>query len=148
MCPFAVLQDYLDRAGKAVLDNRFEIYRSLVQLPLELQTSSARLRVTTEEELLEGFDDYTDMLRGHGVTDMLRRVQVARFQGNEHIVGIYDTRLMAGGRQVLPTFHSKMWIGAYDGVWKAIRINNTTKETRWPVLLTRLPTDQWFSEEP
>ena len=45
---------------------------------------------------------------------------------------------MAGGRQVLPTFHSKMWIACCDGVWKAIKIHNTTHEARWPMLLTRL----------
>lgn len=147
MCPLEVLQAYLDRVGKAVLAERFDLYRDAVQLPLSILTSSASLTVSTEESLLDGFDDYTDMLQSHGVTEMVRTVKVAQFQGNDHIVGIYETKLMNGAKQVLPTFHSKMWIGCYDGVWKCIKIHNTTNEARWPLLLTRLPPDNWLSEE-
>lgn len=147
MCPIAILQEYLDRIGQAVLKERFDDYRRLVQLPLSILTSSASLTISTEEDLLDGFDDFTEMLQSHSVTDMIRPVKAAVFQGNDHIVGIYETRLMSGSRQVLPSFHSKMWIGCYDGVWKAIKIHNTTNEARWPMLLTRLPHDTWLSEE-
>lgn len=147
MSPIAILQAYLDRIGQAVLRERFEEYRELVELPLSILTSSASLTITTEEELLDGFDDYTDMLQSHAVTDMIRPVKAATFQGNDHIIGIYETRLMSGDRQVLPSFHSKMWIGCSDGIWKAIKIHNTTNEARWPMLLTRLPPDNWLSEE-
>jgi hypothetical protein len=54
---------------------------------------------------------------------------------------------MKQDRLALPRFHSKMWIGCYDGVWKAIRIHNTTKDTRWPMLMTRLASEPWLSEE-
>lgn len=147
MSPVAILQTYLDRIAQAVLRERFDEYRALIELPLSIQTSSANLTITTEEDLLDGFDDYTDMLQSHAVTDMIRPVKAAIFQGNNHIAGIYETRLMSGSRQVLPSFHSKMWIGCHDGVWKAIKIHNTTKETRWPMLLTRLSTKHWLSEE-
>ena len=40
-----------------------------------------------------------------------------------------------------------MWIGCYVGVWKCIKIHITTNEARWPLLLTRLPPDNWLSEE-
>jgi hypothetical protein len=78
---------------------------------------------------------------------MVRPVQAAVLQGNDHIVGVYETRLMAGEKLALPVFHSKMWIGNYDGVWKAIKIHNTTNEARWPMLLTRLSPEHWLSEE-
>lgn len=147
MCPIAILQAYLDRVARAVLTERYEDYRDLVELPLSILTSSASLKISTEEDLLEGFDDFTDMLQSHGVTEIIRPVRAAMFLGNQHIVGIYETRLMSGPRQVLPTFHSKMWIGCTDGVWKAIKIHNTTHEARWPMLLTRLPQDTWLPEE-
>lgn len=147
MLPGSILQAYLDRIGQAVLAERFEEYRDLVQLPLHIQTSFANMVIRTEDELLEGFDVYTDMLRSHGVTGMIRPVKSAVFQGNEHIVGTYETRLMQGTRQVMPSFQSKMWIVCADGVWKAIKITNTTKETRWPMLLAQPPSDTWPSEE-
>lgn len=142
-----ILQAYLDDLGKAVMNEWFEDYAARIQLPLSIQTSSAKLNVTTLADLEDGFDDFVDMIRSQGVTHMERTVQAATFQGNEHIVGVYDTRLMAGEKLALPIFHSKMWIGCYDGIWKAIQIHNTTNEARWPMLLTRLSEDYWLPEE-
>jgi len=142
-----ILQAYLDDMGKAVMNEWFEEYAARIQLPLNILTSSANITVSSRADLEDGFYDFVEMIRSQSVTDMLRTVQAATFQGNDHIVGVYETRLMAGDKLALPVFHSKMWIGCYDGVWKAIKIHNTTNETRWPLLLTRLGQDTWLSEE-
>lgn len=147
MLPKTILQTYLDEMGKLVLAERYEDYAARIQLPLSILTSSAILKITTDEDLQDGFDEFLGMIQSIGVTDIMRTVQNARFQGNDHIVGIYETKLMAGLRQALPTFHSKMWIGCYDGIWKAIRINNTTNDARWPMLLTRLNPTNWLPQE-
>jgi hypothetical protein len=142
-----ILQSYLDDMGDIVLRERFEDYAARIQLPLNIITASASLTVRTLKDLEDGFDDFNDMIQSLGVTAMLRTAKVARFVGNDHVIGIYDTRLMRGPRQVLPTFHSKMWIGTYDGLWKAIRIQNTTNDARWPMLYTRLADAPWPIEE-
>lgn len=142
-----ILQAYLDEMAKIVMNEWFDAYAARVQLPLSILTSSANITVTTRADLEDGFDDFIEMIRSHGVTHMQRAVQAATFQGNDHIVGVYETRLLAGEKLALPVFHSKMWIGCYDGVWKAIKIHNTTNEARWPMLLTRLSTEHWLSEE-
>jgi hypothetical protein len=143
----SILQTYLDDLGHAVMNKRFEIYAARIQLPLSILTSSANITVSNLEDLADGFDDFCDMIQSLGVTDLVRTVRVAQFQGNDHVVGIYETRMMDGRRQVLPTFHSKMWIGSYDGIWKAIKIHNTTNDSRWPMLYTRLASDSWTPEE-
>lgn len=142
-----ILQSYLDDLSDIVMRERFEDYVARIQLPLNILTSSANLTVRSIGDLQDGFDDFCEMIMSLGVTDMVRTVRIARFLGNEHVVGIYDTRLMNGPRQVLPTFHSKMWIGTYDGVWKAVKIHNTTNEARWPMLYTRLGDVPWPIEE-
>jgi hypothetical protein len=147
MLASTTLQSYLDDMGRAVMAERLEDYVARIQLPLSILTASASLTVATLDDLSDGFDDFVDMLHSHGVTEMVRTVQAATFQGNDHIVGVYETRLMAGEKNALPVFHSKIWIGRYDGVWKAIKIHNTTNEARWPMLLTRLSPDLWLSEE-
>lgn len=142
-----ILQTYLDDMGKAVMNEWFEDYTARIQLPLTILTSSASITVTNRADLEDGFDDFVEMIRSHGVAHMQRTVQAATFQGNDHVVGVYETRLMAGEKLALPVFHSKMWIGCYDGAWKAIKIHNTTNEARWPMLLTRLSPEHWLSEE-
>lgn len=147
MLASTILQRYLDEMGQAVMDERLDDYIARIQLPLRILTSSASLTVSTLDDLADGFDDFVEMIRSHGVTDMRRTVKAATFQGNDHVVGIYETRLMAGNRLALPVFHSKMWIGCYGGIWKAIKLHNTTNEARWPMLLTRLSPEFWLCEE-
>jgi hypothetical protein len=142
-----ILQSYLDDMGDIVMRERFEDYAARIQLPLNIITASASLTVRTLKDLEDGFDDFNEMIQSLGVTAMLRTVKIARFIGNDHVIGIYDTRLMGSSRQVLPTFHSKIWIGTYDGLWKAIRIQNTTNDARWPMLYTRLAEAPWPIEE-
>lgn len=147
MLPASILQNYLNDVGRAILRERFDDYAARIQLPLRILTSSANLNVATVEDLQDGFDDFAEMIHSLGVNEMIRPVKAAVFQGNDHIVGVYETRLMAGTRQALPSFHSKIWIGCCDGAWKAIKIHNTTNEARWPMLLTRLATAHWPPEE-
>lgn len=145
--PATILQTYLDEMAEAVLAERFEDYAARVHLPLYIRTSSAGIRVSTLESLQEGFDDFCDMIQSLGVTRIARTVKIASSMGNDHVVGIYETRMMACSKQVMPSFHSKMWIGTYSGEWKAIRIHNTTDDTRWPMLYTRLCAEPWPIEE-
>lgn len=147
MHPILILQEYLDHVGTAVMSERFEDYAARIELPLRILTSSANISVASREDLEDGFNDFCEMLQSLGVSQMVRKVIHAGFQGTDHIVGVYETRLMDGARQALPTFHSKMWIGIYDGTWKAIKIHNTTNDARWPMLLTRLAAKPWPHEE-
>jgi hypothetical protein len=138
MGPADILQSYLDDIAQTVMKEQFDAYAARIQLPLRILTSQASLKVATTEDLKDGFESFIEMIQSHGVTDYLRFVHAANFQGNDHIVGVYETRMLSEGRLALPIFHSKIWIGQYGGAWKAIKIHNTTKETRWPMLLSRL----------
>lgn len=142
-----ILQTFLTRMANAVVAGRFEIYSAGVQLPFTILTSAASLSVTTIEDLEEGFDEFTEMVLSRGVTKIVQTVKVATFESNDRIVGIHQTKLMDGSRLVLPDYYSKMWITNFDGVWKATKTHNTTKDTRWPILLTRLETEPWPPEE-
>lgn len=147
MLASSILQSYLSSMADAVITERFDIYSAGVHLPFSIVTSAASLSVTTVEDLQDGFDDFNEMLQGHGVTRIIQTVKVAMFESNDRIVGIHQTRLMDGSRQVLPEYYSKMWIGCFDGIWKAIRTHNTTNDTRWPIMLTRLAPLPWPTEE-
>lgn len=138
MGPADILQSYLDGIAMTVMQEQFDAYAARIQLPLRILTSSTSLKVATTEDLKDGFESFIEMIQSHGVTDYLRFVHAANFQGNDYIVGVYETQMRSEGRLVLPVFHSKIWIGQYGGTWKAIKIHNTTKETRWPMLLSRL----------
>lgn len=143
-----VLQTYLDEMGDFVMRDRFEAYATRVRLPLHILTSNANLTVATIDDLQDGFDDFVEMIQSRNVTDMLRIVMAAAFDGPDQLVGIYETNLLNGQDHVVPPFYSKMWlIRNDDGIWQATKIHNTTRDTRWPMLLTRVKPVQWPPEE-
>lgn len=132
------LQHFLDRMGQAVMQERFDDYAEGVHLPFFILTSAVSLTVTTIEDLRDGFDDFVEMIQSRGVTDMIRTVIAARAESPGRIVGIYRTRLEGDAGLVLPEFYSRMWLERVDGVWKATKIHNTTADTRWPMLMSRV----------
>lgn len=142
-----ILQRYLDEMSDFVLRERFDEYCSRIQLPLNIVTKAANLKVSTIADLELGFDDFTEMILNLGVTDMVRTVKAAYYYRIGHVVGVYETQILNQDRLVLPKFHSKMWIGQFGGVWKAVKIHNTTYEARWPMLYTRLVETPWTIEE-
>jgi len=148
MLASTILQNFLTRMADAVVSGRFEDYSAGVHLPFSILTSSASISVNPIEDLEEVIDEFTEILHTRGVTKIVQTVKAAEFECSDRIVGIHQTRLMDGSRQVLPEYYSKMWIRCFDGVWKSIRTHNTTNETRWPVLLTRLAPEPWPTEEP
>jgi hypothetical protein len=131
-----ILQEYLDVVATAVLAGDLESYAERVGLPLLLVTRSARLHVTTLEELADGFDTYTDMLADLGATALQRLVLDADFETPDRIEGHYRTRTLRGDADVLAPFLSLIILERIDGVWKATAIRNTTNASRWPVFLT------------
>lgn len=135
------LQRFLDDVALALTLGNFEAYRACVELPLSIVTSAARLLVRTEDELAEGFDELCDMLCCRGATDVRLNVLQARFDGSDRLIGVYESRYLGDGRPLVPTFYSRIWLERRDGAWKATKVHNTTSETRWPILLTRIETD-------
>jgi hypothetical protein len=135
----AVLQTYLDEMSCFVMHERFEEYAARVRLPLVIRTSVACLTVTTLRDLEEGFDDFIEMMRSRGVTTLQRRVQEAAADGPDGITGTYETRLLAGDRDAMPSFRSRMWLVRAGEVWQATRIHNSTTDARWPILMADDP---------
>ena len=129
------------------MQERFDDYVTGVHLPLSILTSVASITVSTLDDLQDGYDDFIEMIQSRGVTDMVRTVIEAREDGPDRIVGVYCTRLMGSGQLVIPEFYSRMWLLRVDGVWKATKIQNTTKDPRWPLLLNRVPPLQEPPEE-
>ncbi|WP_135448143.1 hypothetical protein [Tabrizicola caldifontis] len=136
------LQKFLDGIALALMQGNFESYRDFVELPLSIITSTANLIVGTEEDLVEGFDELCDMLCCRGASEARLIGRQARFDGSDRIIGNYESHYLCDGIPLIPTFYSRIWLERRDGAWKATRVHNTTSETRWPILLTRVEPNQ------
>jgi hypothetical protein len=123
--------------------DRFDDYQAHIHMPFNLVTSAANLFVTDLADLESGFGDFVDMLASQRVDAMIRVVKEARRHGPDEVSGIYETNLLAGGRRVVPAFFSRIWLHRFDGVWKATKIRNTTRDNRWPIQLHNVQSAAW-----
>lgn len=142
MAASEAFQHYLDRVALALMHGNFEAYRDCVELPLSIVTSAANLVVRTEDDLAEGFDALCDMLCCRGASEARLVGLQSRFEGPDRIVGVYESHYLCNGLPLMPPFFSRIWLERRNGLWKATSVHNTTSETRWPILLTRVETDQ------
>jgi hypothetical protein len=143
----ATLQGFLDDVGAAVMGGNFEAYADRIRLPFSILTSVASIDITTETDLRAGFDDFAELIRTKGVTEMIRVVMDAWNEGPDAIVGFYETNLIDGRDHVMPPFYSKMWLLRAEGAWKVTKIHNTVQDRRWPIRLDKIQADRWPPKE-
>lgn len=135
MTAIPILQSYLDRMAKAVLEQDWDTYRQGIDLPFQLTTDTAILTVRSEDELYEGFIAYSDMLSSLEVVALRRVVLAADMRDHDYLTGTYLTNMFSeSGRHVFPENFSSidlLWSGS-DFV--ATAIMNNMQVSRWPVI--------------
>jgi len=145
MNAMTVLQAYLGRLARALMTCRFDEYLACVRLPVLVETAQAKLEVSTEGDLADGFDALCDMLHSRGVNEARLVAHQAVFDGPDKVVGLYESCYLGDGKPVVPHFFSRIWLDCRDGIWASARFQNTTGEPRWPILLTRVDPGQCLS---
>jgi len=129
-----ILQARLDAVSAICMAGDWPAYRAAVRLPFSLGTAAAAFTIDTDDELRKGFEVFLSMLRLRGVTDYLRIVRSAEFDGAHRITGSYDSHLLRNAERVVPEFHSDVELECHDGIWLFTRITNTWDNARWPVV--------------
>lgn len=135
----AILQDYLDRIGDAVMAGDFPSYAAGVALPFTLVTIEAEMRVTDIGGLRDGFDAYRRMLAAQDATEMERSVREVRVQVDASIWGHYRTDILSHGRRVFEPFGSDILIAVVDNRWQTLWISNDMRNAHWPIHIPFLP---------
>ena len=134
-----ILQERLDAVSAHCMAGDWPAYRAAVRLPFVMVTGGAEITLHGEAELRQGFDTFLSMLRLRGVTDYIRILRDARFDGEDCIIGSYDSHLMRHAERVVPAYRSQATLHRQDGLWLFVRIANTWENARWPVVTPKVP---------
>lgn len=132
-------QEWLDRVERTFFEDDFDGYAAACVLPLTIVTRAATNVVSDLDGLRTGFEASRDMLRSHGVTDMVRTARDVEMLGEGLIVGRYDTRLLSGSRLIVPSFASSMALKLEEGAWKAALVSSGMANPEFPITKPRLP---------
>lgn len=139
--PRFILQETLDDLGSAVMTDDWEGFCARIVIPFELETEAARIKVVSLDEMREGYDTFRDMIVARRVSDYVRLVEHATFDGPDTICGTYVSHLLGNGVRVVPPYRSMMILQRQGNRWSVRRIANSWKNDRWPILTPR-PTDE------
>lgn len=136
-----IVQDFIDVMATATLAGDWDTYSAHVSLPFELITASARMIVSSDEDLRQGFDQFHEMLKSQRVTEYIRLVDTARQDTPLIVTGSYTSHFMAGSHRILPPMHSQITLRLDGNLWRALSITTEMTNARWPILVPRLAQD-------
>ena len=129
-----IFQVYLDRVSLAVMTDDWATYHRAVHLPCHIVSHDENRVLATEEDLRAVFDQFSQTLKFHKVTDYIRLVEAATRLDALLISGSYVTHMIAGGQRIMPPFRSQMTLRQIAGDWRAVSISNTLANSRWPLV--------------
>jgi hypothetical protein len=131
-------QDWLDRVARTFFDDDFPAYADAVEQPFVLVTATRTLIADTPDALRAGFEQFRDMLRDQGATDMIRLAQNVLPVGSTLLTGTYETHILRGGTRLFEPFASVMTLRLSGTTWRAACITNAMTNERWPIHLPRI----------
>lgn len=115
-----VLQAFLDRTSKIVLNGDAEGYCKHLLLPFVFRTAAGEVVIETEEDLLQDSQEICDWLTSHGVTDYHRICRSAEYLPNGDIDGVHVTYAMHNSVTIMPPYANRSLLRRVDGDWKVV----------------------------
>ncbi|MEM1374254.1 MAG: hypothetical protein AAGF78_07725 [Pseudomonadota bacterium] len=91
-----IAEQVLDLTGSALLARDFDAFRACFSVPTMVETFEGRRTLGTEEDLRTAFDGVCAHYHGLAMTDLVRRVIAAEFDGAEAIRTTHECRVLSG----------------------------------------------------
>jgi hypothetical protein len=133
MNPLEIYQTALNVVSEAVLAGDFDRYAAMIDLPYLIFTTTARLLVTSREDLRPTFSALHEALREEGVTHYERVARAADYVQRDRIEGWHHTHLISHGERVNYPHVSRHAIVRRGDAWLFSEAHYAIKADRWPV---------------
>jgi len=124
-----------ERLTRALITRDFGLYKTVMDLPLELEPRGvAPYTLTTTEALREDFNLYCDHVELHGITDIYRDVKEVETVSDEITVIICELQILSGGCRVVPPFTCIMTMRlCADNKVRLSRIQSSLGHLNWTI---------------
>jgi hypothetical protein len=117
---------------KALISGDFELYRSILCLPMKFTPKDGPSYTLTDEAALrEDFDLYVSIIRLHGVTDIYRQVQGHEPVGEGQIVVRVVTHILVRANLLVAPFPTKLLLQEAADGWRIAEIESSEGHMNW-----------------
>lgn len=121
-----------DLLTKALIGGDFDLYRSVLTLPVRFAPKDGKAYVLKDETALrEDFDLYVSIIRLHGVTDIYRRLLGHDAQADGTKILRWMTHILVGGRLLADPFPTRMLLQPQADGWRIAEIESSEGHLNW-----------------
>lgn len=145
--PERAIAELSDLLTRALITGDFALYAQILTLPMQFTPRGEKpYLLTTEAELREDFDTYVATIRGHGVTDIYRKLLgVTRTdQGAE---ARWLTHILVRAQLLIAPFETRMRLVRGEDGWKIAEIESSEGHIRWSLGLAEISSGRFIPKE-
>jgi len=113
-----IAETITDKATLGLLTREFHHYRSVFDLPIEVETVSGCQIYKTDQELRELFLTICNYLQVINTTDLVRKFVAAEFLDDETLQTVHESYALQGSTRVVEPIPVMSLFKRVDGVWK------------------------------
>lgn len=113
-----IAEPITNMATLGLLTGDFAHYRSVFELPIQVETVSGCQVYETEQELRELFMSIRNYLQVINTTDLVRKFVAAEFLDNETLQTVHESYALQGSTRVVDPIPVMSVFRRIDGVWK------------------------------
>jgi hypothetical protein len=130
--PELAFQSLAELLTKALISGDFDLYRSILTLPVRFTPRDGRAyTLTTEAELREDFDLYVSIIRLHGVTDIYRQVDSYEPVDTGKVWVNLVTHILVRAHRLADPFGSRMLLQKGPDGWRIAEIETSEGHLNW-----------------
>lgn len=121
-----------EQLTKALITGDFDLYRSVMDLPLRIEPRGGKsYTMTTVEELEQDFGLYRKAIRARGITDIYRQLRELRMIAANLCKATCLMHILAGAMLVVEPFTTVMTLRKIDGDWRFFLIQSPLGHINW-----------------
>jgi hypothetical protein len=121
-----------ERLTRALISGDFDLYRSVMDLPITIEPRGAAAYTLRDPAGLErDFDLYHRSIRARGVTDIYRKVVDIREDDEGRVEVRCLMHILVGSTLAIEPFISLMTLHRTEGGWRFCHIRSSLRHIQW-----------------
>ena len=140
-----IYQAWLDETAGLIMAGDLERLSDYFTLPYLLRSPGSRLIIETRKDMMDGHRSYGDVLKAHGVNQLIRLVSEAEFLSPKYIEGHHVIHCLKNATPAIPSFGSSIVLRRVGDAWKLAESATKMKLSSWPLQIVQV--DPEFSLE-
>ena len=123
-----IYQDHLDVLTRALMTQDVDLFASRMSLPHHVRTQNEEFWIEDLTQLQTGFAQVCGCMASSGVTEMIRLVKSAEFEGDTVITGMHETHQFHNAAYIMPPYANRIRLEKQsDDVWRETHSANAVE---------------------